>query len=267
VTKHIAKILPDLGTHVCSCYEAQNRAFGRINGLFLLNLIKSRRAKTIIDVGTGEGSFILELARQTRAVQYMAVEALSELIECAKNRQAKFPDSRVQFIRKPFDAKFPQKKVDMILARFSVEHMTDVRSFLHEARLRLEREGALAIIEYYVSTDGITDSVWSSFRKRELKLYQKIGSHAKIPLALPHLMNTTGFENISSRLEYVSPATIGPKLFFDLVEVYAQTYARIDQKSWPASFVKKVVGWCALQRKSPTSDPYLIISHTVGFKK
>lgn len=266
--KHVNKAITDLNDIVNPCYEAQNPAFGPINIPFLVQLICQQRAKKILDVGTGEGSFLLHLAKQVPQTKFEAAETNEQLIKLAMQKKLKAKKCQINFVCCEFSESYPQNDFDMIMARFAVEHMTDIPAFLSTVRNKLKKGGCLAIIEYFISTAGIDDPVWLEFRKKELVLYKTIQSHAQISLQLPHLMREAGFKNITSSFEHVSPETVDKKAFFRLVSVYAETYAQIDSRIWPGVFVKKIKKWCdfGMRADSDMPDPVMFVTHTVGYK-
>lgn len=255
-----------LNTLVNPCYEAQNPAFNPVNIPFLKKMISDHKIRKALDVGTGEGSFLLNFVKQAPKVKFDAVETNSSLIQLAEHKQRTAADRQINFICSTFSDSFLKSDYDMIMARFAVEHMTDVSGFFRTALKKLKRGGALAIIEYYIGTASIQDPIWLAFRKKEIALYKKIKSHAQISRDLPLLMSRAGFKNISSTFDHVSPVTVGKEAFYNLVSVYAKTYAQIDGKIWNKVFVKKILKWCAAMRKKSISDPMMFVTHTVGYK-
>ena len=97
----VNKVIFEINKQVEPCYKAQNNAFGPLNYLFLCNLITKHKVKNILDVGTGEGSFVSELAKRNKNVRFEAVDINPDLIDLetlfrdynlAKSKQVKFPD-------------------------------------------------------------------------------------------------------------------------------------------------------------------------------
>ena len=262
----VNKFVTDLDAIVDPCYEAQNPAFGPLNYPFLTKLIRKHDVRKILDVGTGEGSFLLGLAKQVPRTEFHALEVNPALIERALWKQRKVRDRRIRFVCSAFNDRWPVKNYSMILARFAVEHMTDVSGFLRSAHNKLKPGGLLVVIEYLVSTESHGDPIWSEFRRTELALYEKIGSHPRISLLLPALMAEAGFQEIRSSLERVSPFTVGAA-FYDLASVYARTYSRIAPRVWSKALTDRVVKWCDRGRKQPRRhDPVMFVTHTVGRK-
>lgn len=260
----VNKIIFEINKRVEPCYEAQNKAFGPLNYQFLTNLILKHKVKKVLDVGTGEGSFVSGLAKRTKNIRFDAVDLNPDLIELAKLKNNKA--NNINFQCTHFNNKFPGKNYDLITARFAVEHMSNVESFIKTAFKKLKPKGFLIIIEYYVDEMHTTDPIWKLYRKKELAMYKKIKSCPRVSLILPAGLKRAKFRNIVSAYHHISPATVGAESFFNLAAEYAKIYNHIDPRNWPKSFSRKIVSWCEKSKKKTNSDPTFMVSHTIGQK-
>jgi len=104
-------------------YNAQNDAFGVFHYPFLLNLINQSNSKSILDIGTGDGSFLFGLASKTANAQFDAVDFNANLIEKAKSVNQEL-GLNINFLNTTFGENFSGVHYDMIMARFAVEHIT-----------------------------------------------------------------------------------------------------------------------------------------------
>lgn len=245
-------------------YKAQNAAFGPTDYPFLLEILRRTRARRVLDIGTGEGSFVIGLAQQMPDVSYDAIDLNGKLINIAAARAAALA-LPIQFRHDCFDHSYADSGYDLVIARFAVEHIRELEDIdaLISATLRTLRPGGwLAVIEYYVHDLDISDPIWMQFRRRELRTYLAASVHPRIGLRLPESLVVAGYQNIRSTLNYISPSTIGPDEFYDLVRAYTKLYSGVAPRCWPSTVLREVMDWCAL--RNPQGEPHLLTSHTVG---
>ncbi|MBU0505573.1 MAG: class I SAM-dependent methyltransferase [bacterium] len=259
----VNKVIFDINKLVEPCYKAQNKAFGPIDFPYIKELFAKHKIKNVLDVGTGEGSFILELANQTKGVKFDAVDINPDLIEIAKKRKGNI---NVTFENAHFNSAFSGNNYDLIMARFAVEHMSNVSAFLKTVKKKLKSQGYIFIIEYYVDEMHATDSVWKEYRKKELAVYRHIKSHPRVSLKLPGSLKRAGFKNIESSFRHISPATVGATSFYNLVREYSKIYHHIAPSKWSKNYSDKIIKWAKISKKRTNNDPTLIITHTIGQK-
>jgi len=246
------------------CYRAQTRAFSPVEYPFIAGLAKKNHIRSALDIGTGEGTFLAGLAPVTPDVNYTAIDADSALIARA---QEKYRIPNVTFRNARFDPSFPEDKYDLIMARFAVEHIPDVRQFISEAFRRLSPGGTLLITEYYIDDLHSRNEIWRRFRQKEIEFYHKFGSHPRISTELPRYMRDTGFTGISSGFRQISPSTAGAGAFYSLVISYANLYHSIEPGIWTEELRAEIIGYCekALD-ELPAWEDVLLISQTAGRK-
>ena len=64
----VTKAITDTKIQVESIYKAQVDAFGSLDYPFLTNIINQSNVSRILDIGTGEGSFLIGLANRTKTL-------------------------------------------------------------------------------------------------------------------------------------------------------------------------------------------------------
>lgn len=265
-TQQVSESLMQIETGVSDCYETQIRTFGSADLDFLGNLIHTYKIKNILDVGCGEGSFILNFAKSFPKIEIHAVENNASLIsECQKHKK-QTGNNNVSFQQVLFDDHFPQSSFDMITARFAVEHMQNIQNFVASVHNHLKFKGVIAITEYCVLTTGIQEPLWLEFRERELALYKHIQSHAQVSFEIPHQLQTAGFKNISSHFVQISPSTINRNDFYDLVDAYTRIYHDLDPVDWPTEFANRIFDWSKRERDHSTCDPTMWLTQTKAEK-
>lgn len=265
-SQSVSHSLLQIDNKVRKCYETQVRTFSTFDNRFLGNLIQTHKIKNILDVGCGEGSFILNLATVYPQLTIKAVETVPSLVAECKNRQINQNISNIEFQNTLFDEHYSQSGFDLITARFAVEHMQNPPYFFACSYQHLKADGLLGITEYCVMTTGVTDSMWLEFRKRELKLYQYVHSHAQISFEIPSLLQKSGFRNITSQFCQVSPSTVEINDFYDLVDAYTEVYSELDPLDWPSTFVSDIHHWTKAERLKPTCDPMMWLTQTLAQK-
>jgi SAM-dependent methyltransferase len=256
------KIL-DESNFVEDCYVAQTKAFAPGEYLFLKELICKNDVKRVLDIGTGDGTFIHGLAKQMPLVFFDAVDADDKLISDAnKTNQA----DNICFHHVLFDPDFPNDNYDLILSRFAVEHMPDVPGFISEAYKRLKNLGILLITEYYIDDLNSDSELWKLFRQKEFEFYLKFGSHPRISVALAKHFNTLGFAEIESVFRHISPSTIGREVFYNLIKTYAILYNNLDNEIFTDEIKTRIIEYSDLSVHDSDIEDGLFISHTTGRK-
>lgn len=262
----ISSSLHQIDTNVSDCYEMQIRTFYSADNNFLDELVQKYAVKNLLDIGCGEGSFILNFAKKFPQLKIHAVETVPNLVKSCLNKQRNTNIQNVTFQEILFDESFPLSNFDMVTARFAVEHMQNISNFLSCAYENLKPQGIIAITEYCVLIEGLSNPIWKEFREREINLYQKIKSHAQVTFGIPYLLQKTGFHNISSHFIQISPSTVDKNDFYDLVDIYASTYSEIDSENWSLGFVEQVHLWTKNERKNATCDPAMWLTQTKAEK-
>lgn len=129
-SQSVSSSLAQVDTKVRNCYGTQIRTFACADELFYRPLIANHDTKNILDVGCGEGSFILNLAKKFPNTNFQGVEILPNLVTACIEQQNKLGIHNIKFHQALFDEHFPHSNFDIITARFSVEHMKNIPAFL-----------------------------------------------------------------------------------------------------------------------------------------
>lgn len=260
----VTNAITDTKIHVEPVYKAQVAAFGPLDYPFLTRIISQNNVRKVLDVGTGEGSFLIGLASKTKSITFDAIDLNEDLIEKAKlnNTQAGI---NINFQHANFGENFVESNYDLIMARFAIEHITkleDIDSFVATTHEKLKPNGWLVIIEYYIHALDIDDPIWKKFRKSETATYESASSHPRIALRLPGSLKKANYRNISSAINHISPSTIGAEIFFNLILEYTKMYSQIAPQHWPEKMTDKIIAWC--NKKQPKGDPAVFTSYTIG---
>ena len=248
-------------------YSAQNEAFGEIDYPFLVEFITQNNSQRILDIGTGEGSFLFGLASRVEHVKFEAVEYNEKLINKAKTKNEEL-GFNIDFHHANFGENFSGSNYDLIMARFAVEHISslgDIDTLVANTFKALKPNGWLVIIEYYIHDLNIIDPVWKKFRNLELRTYKTAKIHNRVALQLPESFIKSNYKNITSTINHISPSTIDPERFYELVIAYTELYAQVAPKIWSNKTKEEILAWC--EKKQPLEEPILFTSYTIGQKQ
>lgn len=138
----------DTTIEVESVYKAQSEAFGLLDYSFLLDIINKNHSRKILDVGTGDGSFLLNLAEKAPHVKFDAIDLNKNLIETGIANCKKL-GFNINFQHANFGENYTGSNYDLIMARFAIEHieqLKDIHSFVATSHEKLNLNGWLVII-------------------------------------------------------------------------------------------------------------------------
>jgi len=258
--------ITDTKIQVEPIYKAQSDAFGFFDYPFLLDMINQNHSSKILDIGTGEGSFLIGLAQRTLNIKFDAIDLNEGLVEIAKSN-SRLLGVNINFQHANFGENYTEANYDLIIARFAVEHiraLEDIDSFIKTTYEKLKLNGWLVIIEYYVHELDIDDPTWKKFRQSETETYASAKAHPRIGLRLPESLTKAKYRNIRSIINHISPSTIGEEYFYNLVQEYTKLYSQIAPEFWTDGIADEVISWC--NKRQSKGEPSLFTSYTIGQK-
>lgn len=262
----VNKVITDTTIKVEPIYKAQSDAYGIFDYPFLIEMINNNNVSRVLDIGTGEGSFLIGLAQKTIGVQFDAIDLNKDLIEIGKSNNERLR-LNINFTQANFGENYTESDYDLITARFAIEHISeveDIDSFIASTYKRLKKNGWLVIIEYYVHVLDIVDTTWKRFRKSEISTYECTKAHPRIALKLPESFTKAKYKNIKSTINHISPSTIGTEKFYILIQEYAKLYSQITPAIWTSEIIDEISTWC--NKKEPAEEPSLFTTYTIGQK-
>ena len=262
----LTETIKNRSNDVSSVYEAQTKAFSSFEFKYLTENLIENNCQSILDVGTGEGNFINQLSYLIPEVQIDAIDADGILISKAV---VNYKVHNIRFQNESFNLNFStDRKYDAILARFSVEHMNDLDEFAQASIQALNSEGVILITEWFIDHFNTENKIWTTFRNKELELYNAHNSHPRLATILPNLLKRNGFQNITQDYRHISNSTIDNKDFYNLVLEYAIIYNKIDSKIFDRNFTDELIKYAqeSMENGSEYEDVF-IISHTKAINK
>jgi len=243
--------------------EIQAEAYGCLDLPILSQELRRYSGGNVLDVGTGDGSFLCKIAEKNSTNNFFGIEPSAELFAKAGSRLQKMRLPNVQLKQTAFDSGYEEKH-EAILARFTLQHTRNPQKFVQNAYRSLKPGGGFFCIEpvYDYYDCAPPQKVWQEFRARILATYQRWQSHPNIPKQVCQWLSDGGFESISVSINLYSPITIGPERFAAVVLATAAMLNFQHPDIWEASFLEKLESW--LQKLD--CDPFMAIAHVKAFK-
>jgi SAM-dependent methyltransferase len=238
--------------------EAQTRSSGQLELPIVEGLLTSPRIRSVLDVGTGEGSFLRELARRLPQTRFLGIDHNERSLAKAARRIRRPPLQNVRLEAAFFDAGYDARKHDAILTRYTLQHCSRPRAFLAAALARLKRKGrfvAIESVEDYTDSHG-GDAVWSRYRQALSAIHTRIGSNGNIGKALGSLFTEAGLERVHVRLVLCSPSTVGYARFRTVVLSTAALGHRLFPDLLDRRLLRSLQSWSEDRARLERIDPY-----------
>jgi SAM-dependent methyltransferase len=212
-----------------------------------------REAKTVLDLGTGNGYFLNRLAERHPGKIFTGIESSPSLAGIARrwNDEGK-TNMRVMEGSCPLTA--VKDRYDSVLARLSLYSMPNREEVLRWARTLLTENGRIAVID---TDDGLktswpTEGFWEPF---VAGMAREIGPSAdrRLGRKLPHLLLKSGFHDVRVELRpWYSSIDLGKKDFSEFWGGTARQMADADAGVFGAGGLEKVLG--SVARVAASSD-------------
>ena len=248
--------------------EAQTRASGSAESPVVVRHLNERKCREVLDAGTGEGSFLLEVARQTRGSRFLGIDHNAFAIERATARLRRRSIQNVRFKTAFFDATFDRKRRDAILSRYTLQHSSQPADFVRAAFERLKRKGTFIAVESLEAyTDcHVPDPVWEAYRAALLNVHAKIGSDRNIGKALGSLFRDAGFREVQVGVVLTSPSTVGTERFTSVVLATTALAHTLFPRLFDRKLVRRMDRWLQDEDGIERRDPYIASAIASGVK-
>ena len=248
--------------------QAQTRASGAVEAPAVVRILQERGCRNVLDVGTGEGSFLLEVARRARGCRFLGIDHNRFAIGKAQARLRRRSLRNVRFETAFFDAAFDRKRRDAVLTRYTLQHSSSPGDFARAAFERLERRGTFIAVE---SVEGYTDCheadpVWEAYRAALLAIHAKIGSDGNVGKALGGLFRRAGFRDVQVGLVVCSPSTVGLERFTSVVLATTALAHTLVPGLFGRRLVRRMDRWLEDGAGIERRDPYLTTAIASGVR-
>jgi ubiquinone/menaquinone biosynthesis C-methylase UbiE len=245
---------------------AQTESVGRLELPIVAGLLRERGCRRVLDIGCGEGSFLLKLAARATRARFLGIDHNRLAIADARRRLREQGSRNVGLRTAFFDPSFPRAKYDAILTRYTLQHCSEPRRFVGAAFERLKKKGLLVSLE---SLDAYMDChekepVWDRFRASVGAVHKRAGSDENTGKSLGGLLKAAGFEQIWVQVLLCSPSTVGYEAFRAVVEASAQTAASLFPDLFDTRLLRSVTRWLGDRARLERQDPYLCSAIACG---
>jgi ubiquinone/menaquinone biosynthesis C-methylase UbiE len=238
---------------------AQTESLGRLEIPVVADLLARHGPRVVLDVGCGEGSFLLQLAPHLPATHFLGIDHSQLAVADAEARRQRDAVPNVSFQAAFFDAAFDAGPFGAITTRYTLQHASHPREFVDAAFARLATGGVFVAME---SLDAYTDchqsdAVWERFRAALAAVHHRVGSDQNIGKALGALMKRAGFRDIQVRLLVCSPSTVGWERFRTVVQASAELANTFFPDLFDPALRLDVEAWLADRELLEAHDPYM----------
>ena len=167
---------------------AQTESLGMVEMPIVEDLLKKHRRRTVLDIGCGEGSFLVQLARRFSGCHFLGIDHSQLAINDARRRFRRLPRRNVEVKTAFFDPGFDRKEYGAIMTRYTLQHSSEPQAFVKAVFKRLKKKGIFLSLE---SIDAYTDCqeqdpVWERFRTSVAAIHKKVGSNDNMGIRLVH---------------------------------------------------------------------------------
>jgi ubiquinone/menaquinone biosynthesis C-methylase UbiE len=238
---------------------AQTESLGLLEAPIVEGLLVKRRARTVLDIGCGEGSFLLQLAELVKGARFVGIDHSELAVRDALRKLRRRSLANVAFRTAFFDARFEPATYDAILTRYTLQHSSKPPEFVEAVFGRLKRAGIFVALESLDSyTDcHVDDPIWERFRATVAAIHRKVGSNVNIGKSLGSLLKKAGFREIRVQVVLCSPSTVGVTRFAAVVRATAEVASGFFPDLFDRRLHRDLERWLADRDRLEENDPYL----------
>ena len=242
-----------------SVLVAQTNSLGRLEAPIVEDLLRKHKCRDVLDIGCGEGSFLLEVAGRLKSARFLGIEHNEMAIRDARRGLRRRALRNVKLETAFFDPAFAAGRHDAVITRYTLQHSSRPPEFLGAAFERLKKKGLFVALE---SLDAYTDSpepdpVWERYRTALAAIHKRIGSDANIGRSLGRLLRNAGFRDIGVWVVLCSPSTVGWARFRGVVRASAELAFGFFADLFNADLLKDINAWLDDRAGLEKKDPYL----------
>ena len=246
--------------------KTQTETYGAYEIEQLSHIIDQNEVKTVLDIGTGEGSFLFNLAKRQPDVNFVAIDHNDDFLRRAFKLKDEMALQNVRLEKAFFDCNYDFAKFDMIFARFTLQHASNPQDFLDEVFKRLTDKGIFITIDEYLFRTEIKNPVWNEFYDCWIKCFKKAGCNHLMLREINPWLKKAGFKDIKNSIQLYSPITIGSDNFKILVTRIAALLYKVYPDIWSESFFPTFEKWLGKVVVSNEVDPFIPMARVVAKK-
>ena len=252
-------LTPEQHALLAAVLVAQTESLGVLEIPVVEDLLRRHRCRRVLDIGCGEGSFLLRLARHYEDAHFVGIDHRELAVKDAVRQLRSGSPPNVEFRTAFFDPSYEPATYDAILTRYTLQHCSEPRAFVSGVFDRLEPGGAFVAVE---SLDAYTDChehdpLWERFRASIAAIHDRIGSNPNVGKSLGRLLSQAGFRDIQVRILLCSPATVGWARFRAVVQASAELAASFFPDLFDRDLFDRLTPWLDDRAELERKDPYL----------
>lgn len=249
-------------------YRVQNDAYGVLDRPFLNTILTNHpEIKTVLDIGTGEGSFILPIAMKNPGVSFTCIDINEELIKRASISAKSKSVDNIDFRVATFDEEYTSDPYDLIFTRFALEHSPTPRDFVNNAFKRLKPGGIFAIVDESWLDEEDADPMWKNFKKYMRRSYETFRCNPHVIRDVTGWLEQAGFSDIQLSNAIYSPSSVGSESFKALIlSIPVLINKFLDVEVWPKDFLEDLELWIDEVNKTASTNPTITFGHVTAKK-
>ena len=261
-----SKLTPEQHAAIKKVLVAQTESLGRLEAPIVAGLLKERSCRSVLDIGCGEGSFLLKIASAIKNAQFLGIDqnelAIKDALRVTKRKSVRNVNLEAAF----FDETFKRNKFDAIITRYTVQHSSKPEQFVRSAYDRLRRKGIFVAIE---SLDDymdchVHDPVWEEFQSKLDAVHERVGSNNNMGKSLGLLLSKAGFRDVRVQAVLCSPSTVGWQRFSGVVQASADLAFSFFPDIFDRRLHQDVTAWLGHRQDIEARDPYLCTALAYG---
>lgn len=190
----------------------------------VVDMIASTNPETILDIATGTGDLVIQMAQKTDAKKLIGLDISSGMLEIGKLKVTKEElDSRIEMVLGDSEnLQFEDNSIDAVTVSYGVRNFEDLEKGLSEIRRVLKPGGILVILEtsvpekfpfkqgYFFYSKLIVPALGKLFSKDKIAYGYLSESASKFPYGerFNNILKKVGFNNVNHYLQFHGASTI-----------------------------------------------------------
>jgi ubiquinone/menaquinone biosynthesis C-methylase UbiE len=264
-----SKLTPEQHAAIRKVLVAQTESLGYLEAPIVAALLKERSCRSVLDIGCGEGSFLLKIASAIKGAQFLGIDqnelAIRDALRLMKPKSVRNVDLEAAF----FDRTFRRTRFDAIITRYTTQHSSQPEDFVRSAYERLKRKGTFVAIE---SLDDymdchVHDAVWERYKSKLDAVHERVGSNNNMGKSLGLLLSKAGFRDVRVQAVLCSPSTVGWKRFSRVVQASANLAFSFLPDIFDRQLHQDVTAWLGNRKSVEERDPYLCTAIAFGHRQ
>lgn len=190
----------------------------------VVDLVAQAQPDTVLDIATGTGDLVIQIAKKTKASKLMGLDISSGMLEIGKQKvNSEALDSRIEMILGDSEnLPMESNTIDVVTVSYGVRNFENLEKGLSEILRVLKPGGSLVILEtsvpekfpfkqgYYIYSRLIVPTMGKLFSKDKVAYGYLSESAANFPYGerFNNILKKVGFDNVEHHLQFHGASTI-----------------------------------------------------------